>query len=212
MPVKINGATNGSVTLAAPDTGSDVTLTLPAAAGTAATTAYADSAGGLQLITSQSFSAVSSVSINNCFSATYDNYQVVIDIPTKSGSADIAFKLRASGANNAANNSGWTRIFTGAGNFNFGGGGDAGGVALWGLGTLNADNATVILNVINPNLAAPTRGMGHSVSQKFGGGNYSFIQLMTGYDSASTAWDGFTIDMVSACSGTIRVYGYKNGA
>lgn len=29
MPVKINGATSGSVTLAAPDTGSDVTLTLP---------------------------------------------------------------------------------------------------------------------------------------------------------------------------------------
>lgn len=29
MPVKINGATSGSVTLAAPNTGSDVTLTLP---------------------------------------------------------------------------------------------------------------------------------------------------------------------------------------
>ena len=37
MPVKINGATSGSVTLAAPATGSDVTLTLPAAAGTVAT-------------------------------------------------------------------------------------------------------------------------------------------------------------------------------
>jgi hypothetical protein len=39
MPVKINGATSGSVTLAAPATGSDVTLTLPAASGTAALTA-----------------------------------------------------------------------------------------------------------------------------------------------------------------------------
>ena len=37
MPVKINGATNGSVTLAAPATGSDVTLTLPAASGTVQT-------------------------------------------------------------------------------------------------------------------------------------------------------------------------------
>ena len=38
MPVKINGTTSGSVTLAAPDTGSDVTLTLPASAGTVALT------------------------------------------------------------------------------------------------------------------------------------------------------------------------------
>lgn len=37
MPVKINGATSGSVTLAAPATGSDVTVTLPAAAGTVQT-------------------------------------------------------------------------------------------------------------------------------------------------------------------------------
>lgn len=34
MPLKINGATNGSVTLAAPATGSDVTLTLPSSTGT----------------------------------------------------------------------------------------------------------------------------------------------------------------------------------
>lgn len=37
MPVKINGLTNGSVTLAAPDTGSDTTLTLPSASGTVQT-------------------------------------------------------------------------------------------------------------------------------------------------------------------------------
>ena len=37
MPVKINGATSGSVTLAAPATGSDVTLTLPGATATVQT-------------------------------------------------------------------------------------------------------------------------------------------------------------------------------
>ena len=39
MPVKINGASSGSVTLAAPSSGSDVTVTLPGAAGTVALTA-----------------------------------------------------------------------------------------------------------------------------------------------------------------------------
>jgi hypothetical protein len=33
MPIKVNGLTNGSVTLAAPDTGSDVTMTLPGVSG-----------------------------------------------------------------------------------------------------------------------------------------------------------------------------------
>ena len=37
MPIKINGSTSGSVTLAAPATGSDVTVTLPSAAGTVQT-------------------------------------------------------------------------------------------------------------------------------------------------------------------------------
>ena len=36
MPVKINGSSSGSVTLQAPASGSDVTVTLPAAAGTVA--------------------------------------------------------------------------------------------------------------------------------------------------------------------------------
>lgn len=39
MPLKINGSTSGSVTLAAPATGSDVTVTLPGTAGTVALTA-----------------------------------------------------------------------------------------------------------------------------------------------------------------------------
>ena len=37
MPVKINGSTSGSVTLAAPASGSDVTLTLPGTTGTVQT-------------------------------------------------------------------------------------------------------------------------------------------------------------------------------
>lgn len=36
MPIKVNGSTSGSVTLAAPTSGSDVTVTLPGAAGTVA--------------------------------------------------------------------------------------------------------------------------------------------------------------------------------
>lgn len=59
MPVKINGATSGSVTLAAPATGSDVTLSLPSGTGTIATTSdiptlFTPVNGSASIATSQS--------------------------------------------------------------------------------------------------------------------------------------------------------------
>ena len=76
--IKLKGDTSGSVTIAAPDTGSDVTLTLPASAGTIATQDYAAGAGGLVHINTTTFSAVSSVSLNDVFTSDYDDYRIVI--------------------------------------------------------------------------------------------------------------------------------------
>jgi hypothetical protein len=42
------------------------------------TSAAWGAAGGLTLITSESFTAVSSLTISNCFSATYDNYVITM--------------------------------------------------------------------------------------------------------------------------------------
>lgn len=57
---------------------------------------------GLDLITTQSFSAVSSVSLNNCFSASYDNYLILCRMtgPT----AGVTMRLRSGGADNSASN------------------------------------------------------------------------------------------------------------
>lgn len=49
MPVKINGSTSGSVTLAAPATGTDVTLTLPGSDATVATLANPTFTGNVVL-------------------------------------------------------------------------------------------------------------------------------------------------------------------
>lgn len=57
---------------------------------------------GLVKITSTSFSAVSSQAINSCFSSTYKNYKVVIDITGNSTNADIYLKLRASSTDSSA--------------------------------------------------------------------------------------------------------------
>ena len=52
-------------------------------------------APGLVKISSTSFSAVSSQAISSCFSYTYKNYKVIIDLTANSTNANIYLKLRA---------------------------------------------------------------------------------------------------------------------
>jgi len=70
--VKINGTTSGSVTLAAPASGSDVTLTLPGSAGTVAVVGSA----AMTLITSGTLSGAS-VLLSN-IPATYKDLRLVV--------------------------------------------------------------------------------------------------------------------------------------
>lgn len=65
MPIKVNGSSSGSVTLAAPASGSDVTVTLPGTAGTVATLASPAFTGtptlnGSTLVSSKILQVVSS--------------------------------------------------------------------------------------------------------------------------------------------------------
>ena len=50
---------------------------------------------GLQLITTQSFSVVSSVSLDNCFSDNYVRYKIVFDA-TASANMNVTMRMRAS--------------------------------------------------------------------------------------------------------------------
>ena len=59
--------------------------------------------GGLVLISSTDFSAVASMSINNAFSSTYQNYKVLI-YADPSADVNIDFRFRASGTDNSNSN------------------------------------------------------------------------------------------------------------
>ena len=54
-------------------------------------------AAGLKLINTTTFSAVSSQSVNDVFSATYDNYKIVCQF-SSSADQEVFFRLRASGS------------------------------------------------------------------------------------------------------------------
>lgn len=91
--LRLAGATSGFVELAAPAVAGSTTLELPT-----------DSIKpGLVLIATSSFSAASSVSVNNCFSSTYDNYFVTIDAAVASAVGIYGrLRMRTAGVDAAA--------------------------------------------------------------------------------------------------------------
>ena len=63
---------------------------------------YADS--GLVLLNTTSFSGVASQSINDVFSATYDNYKIVASFNTPTADSSVLFRFRVSGSDNSTSN------------------------------------------------------------------------------------------------------------
>lgn len=165
--------------------------------------------GGLSLVTATSFTTQSSVSINNCFSATYANYRIIgqtVGSLSDPLSAAIRFRLRASGSDNSTSNyyehliystnsGGPTRVYSPV---------ETRGTAGWSATVRGA----FALDITGPNIAQPT----------------IFLNLATGWGSPnniagstygnqvqSNAFDGITFFPDSGTiTGNIRVYGYKN--
>ena len=59
---------------------------------------------GLTLLQSVTFSAVSSQSINDVFSATYQNYKVVLTLSNSSTTTNVFMRFRISGSDNSTSN------------------------------------------------------------------------------------------------------------
>lgn len=228
MPVKINGSTSGSVTLAAPATGSDVTLTLPTTA--LATQAYADAAadaaeidaiagGGLVLVSPTSiansggsasssngtttFSGVSSISLNGVFSATYQNYRIIVNV-APSGVGTFQMRFRSSGSDNTSTNYKSNGIYS-----------------VWNTSTVNVTNYDSQSYWALHYFSGTTRqGRAIEVLAPFLSTEKTFSSLgantdagstYSGYFSATNSFDGFTLLPPAGVTitGTVRVYGYK---
>ena len=225
MPVKINGATSGSVTLAAPATGTDVTVTLPTTA--LATTAGVDAAvapmglvavaptsiansGGSASLSGYtvSFSGVSSVSLNGVFTGDYDNYRLVISAETSASATSLLFRFRVSGSDNSSAfyQQMTDGIQTDAGSANITGtGGTAANLGfLW-----NQRRFPVSLDVVNPNKAEASSAVGQSIGVNaadtlFASWNIHF------FHNTDTVFDGFTLyPSTGTATGTVSVYGYR---
>lgn len=153
-------------------------------------------------------SGVNSVSLNGIFSATYEDYLIVIDNITGNTTDDFALRFRASGTDN-----------TGATNYKYcilygtdagvaGAAGSAGISYAFAFEVTNVANASLgtVINVWNPFNAATITSFASTHRRTAGSG------LTTGRTVAIGSFDGITFTDAAlgrTFSGTIRVYGYS---
>ena len=157
---------------------------------------------GLTLINTTSFSGVASQSLNNVFSATYDNYRIVCYLETTS-IANLGIRLRVAGVDNSTASSYINQLINGA----------SSGVTAQRLVSsqwsefiyINASSEinSFIFDLQKPFLATQTAG------QQQGGrdNNLTIGQLR---HNQSTSYDGFTMIPSSGnITGKVSVYGYS---
>jgi hypothetical protein len=159
---------------------------------------------GLTLVKTQTIgSAVSTVNVTDAFSATYDNYKIIVSGGVGSTDTQLALKLGATttgyysfqiyGQYNAATVTG--QAFSNTANFP-------------GSGVTSTASITGEFNLQNPNAAKNTHySSGWAQSNTLG--NTLNIQ---GYLANTTQYTDFTLTPAAGTltGGTIRVYGYQN--
>jgi hypothetical protein len=162
---------------------------------------------GLTLITSDTFSAVSTLDINNCFTSTYAVYRVLLTNLSLASGSDIRVRaqLRTGGSPNSTSNyQDGRRGISNGGAFdqNF-----TGGKTSWEfISNLfsGTDTGFTSFDLYNPQLATRTGYTAFSVTT-------DAFQLTAGRFNADTTFDGITLFPASSTfSGTIRIYGYGN--
>ena len=155
---------------------------------------------GLWLVKSQTIgTGVSSVTVSDAFSATYDSYRIVLTGVSCSTAANVGLSIGASSTNyygwmaygaatvatvngiNNNNTSNWPYIV----------GGSASGLSGW-------------IEIHNPFLAVATY-----VTSSFN--STASMGIYNGYHSAATSYSSFTLTPVGATltGGTVSVYGYR---
>jgi hypothetical protein len=151
------------------------------------------------------FTGANSISLNGCFTSAYDNYQAVINVRSMTASP-IYLRYRSGGADNNLANYSHTWGYT------------------IGANTITSDRVTSagIYSIVLPNTgqgaikgtmnfydpqAAYNSVYTHSLTAEIG----TIIEWGAGAYNGSTSFDGFSI-IGSNMTGTIRIYGYNNGA
>lgn len=166
--------------------------------------------GGLTLLSTTTFSAVASHSVNDVFSSTYDNYKVVFTLSGCSADASVFMKLRVSGADSSASYNFIVPSYDTSGGASFGQAApDSNGQFLYRIdGGNNNSSYLADLTISSPFLAAFTSFVGVGVGRDSGG--LTEGASTQGTHNLATSYTGLTVLTSSGnFTGSISVYGYN---
>lgn len=162
--------------------------------------------GALTHINTTTFSTVASQSINDVFSATYDNYKIVLNCTGPGGFTNL-IRFRVGGADNTTANYNWSQLARDSTSTTVGATRGS-GVTAGELGNQYATANAQIIDVFNPFLADETL---YSTMQTILSGCTQIFRLTGGALNLTTSFTGFTMfPSSSTITGTIRVYGVQN--
>jgi hypothetical protein len=165
---------------------------------------YVPSTPGLTLINTTSFSAVASQSINDVFSATYDNYRVVMNI-SQSAAVGLAFRVRVAGADLTTATYKWSRYFNFSNDGAYASSIDNTASSIDVPGGM-ADRGFFVFDIGNPFNAFNTHVQERASFINSSAHSYNFT--VSGSVNNTTSYTGFTIFPGSGTfTGTISVYG-----
>jgi hypothetical protein len=158
------------------------------------------SGGAMVLISTATLSATTSQSFNNCFTSTYRNYLIVLNV-TGAGAEGVNLRLRASGTDALTNYNNQYIEAKGASVV----GSRGSGVSAYLLTAIRGTGNTYAeIQVSKPQEATNTSFIG--TSQDPDGGATMF--LTSGSNTNNTSYDGITFyTTTNAMTGTISVYG-----
>jgi len=169
----------------------------------------AGGASALTFITSASPSAVSTISIDNCFTSTYRNYLIVANLEfTASGGYLMEARLRASGSDNTSTNYRWNAIYMGS-NAATVNGDNRNSATSFSLAEVRETGETASTTYLySPQASVETTFTTNAASL---GASYAVWYSGGGSMTVTTAYDGLTIFVGSGTfTGTIRIYGVSN--
>jgi hypothetical protein len=182
--------------------GASAIRTLGSSIDTSLNNALGTKKAGLVLLNTTSFSAVSSQSVNDVFSATYENYRIVCYLESSAG-VTLDFRLRVAGADNSTASS-YIKQDQGA----------YGSTSAPQTITSNRfqeiiymattpDICSFVMELQKPFLATQTAG--NTI-----GGRSNYIITSQLRHNQSTSYDGFTlIPSSGTITGKVSVYGYN---
>jgi hypothetical protein len=172
---------------------------------TAMNTALGTKKAGMVLLNTTSFSGVSSQSINDVFSSTYDNYVIFYKNTTTSTGNVLTLRYRLSGTDTSANY-GTQRLYAQGSTVTA----NRDGVGTDEIFVSDLNNATQSIagyqmNIFTPNVASPTVSF-ISGTTLIGGDLYP--SFSAGFQNSSTQFTGFTLLVnTGTFGGTVSVFG-----